>query len=901
MAAARRGRGRGHCDWQHAVYLSGSQYITIDLTTNITASGPTALATTWPSLPDSFKLGVNGAATVGGKLMLFSGGWFVPADGSSPRKKLTDIENWPQTANWVGGLIDAVFYRSSEIQGKTNQIYLYRNSEFIMVNFVSDGSLQDQIVDLGPQPAKNALPASLATSGIDAATLLPVSQYIVYFSGTSVVAEPPNNGASITYYIPALFTKWPATWNPVLNHAPSGRMGNLWCATKDLGLVRHDGEAWSVIPGGGNTASVGQDGTTMVTSATGLYRWNGIGFDPLQSPDGGPLNQVAVGDARHVWVRGPTNAVHSFDPTNNSFAPLNLGDGVPAATHMAANADGTLWHCNNTNPNAFRFITQSAKASTPLQLKGAGIVTRVQKVASTGFGAAHCLAQHNDGSVNVYRYDSPYTFTTAQQYMTGGTVIEQGLGRLYFLNQTNGFVSPDPFENCVVALDAHTGLEVSRSPSTVLGGLPYMSLVFDPVHDLVYVGLASESYNDMGRPGQLLALNARDLTQVIWHFDTPTGIDAMPALQGTSLCLSDRDNNIYLIDTNQALTQIAGGSAVTARWVWQVPTQGLGTRSTTHRVTTPVLANDLVYVAAWDMGTIAPGGNEADGSALYFAQCNLRDGSGGIHEYLGYVGSDQGITLPPNLSAPALGQLRGTDGSEPRVLFINGYHTLYGVNIENKVPLISSTFSLPDGAAQISTGIVYDDGVRLGVPAVAPPDYGKVRIWFGDTNGNLWALGDYLHPTDGTPFLLRKQPIQATPLLYKDSQGGLTVVYGVYDLSPGLHLFGYDPDNGNSAGIDTGVTVPTLFSRTVTNGMLYTSGAQQDVATNIGAQVFGIRLDALPQALRDFVIESQMMQDPDETAPGGNSTDTHPSHSSFARPLSNTSDHRRRPEEPAGA
>ena len=33
--------------------------------------------------------------------------------------------------------------------------------------------------------------------------------------------------------------------------------------------------------------------------------------------------------------------------------------------------------------------------------------------------------------------------------------------------------------------------------------------------------------------------------------------------------------------------------------------------------------------------------------------------------------------------------------------------------------------------------------------------------------------------------------------------------------------------------------------------------------------MFGNRVDTLPQALRDFVIDSQMLQDPDETAPGG--------------------------------
>ena len=42
-------------------------------------------------------------------------------------------------------------------------------------------------------------------------------------------------------------------------------------------------------------------------------------------------------------------------------------------------------------------------------------MTGVHKVASTGFGAAHCLVTQN-GRPQVYRYDSPYIFKTARDY-----------------------------------------------------------------------------------------------------------------------------------------------------------------------------------------------------------------------------------------------------------------------------------------------------------------------------------------------------------------------------------------------------------------------------------------------------------------------------------------------------
>ena len=55
------------------------------------------IATVFPKLPDSFKLGVNGAANVNGTLILFNGGRYVPADGSAPPTTLTSLTNWPQS------------------------------------------------------------------------------------------------------------------------------------------------------------------------------------------------------------------------------------------------------------------------------------------------------------------------------------------------------------------------------------------------------------------------------------------------------------------------------------------------------------------------------------------------------------------------------------------------------------------------------------------------------------------------------------------------------------------------------------------------------------------------------------------------------------------------------------
>lgn len=857
-------------------FFRGDQVLQINNGVAIT----TSIASTFPNAPDSFKLRVTGAASVSGKLVLFNGGRYAPADGSAPAKKLTDLPNWPATPTWRDGVVTGVYSDGGAVtllNGADNVIYID-----LLSGPVFGGS--GKIADL--HQWGKTLPADWLTAGFDAGFQYAVNgqPFDAIFKGTAVAQFDANASvAAKPAYLPVAYPEWPETWHPRLQHAPSGRMANLWVATVAGRIVRHDGEAWQTMPGAGVSAAVGQDGTVMVASQGGLFRWNGSGYDGVGNA--GPLAQVSLGDAGHVWVRNAANQVLRFDATTG-FTAVNLGAGVPNPTHMAANADGTLWHAAAGNPNAFRLISESNNPSSPIQLKGGGIVTSVNKVASTGYGAAHVLATHQDGSTQAYRYDSPYVFKTSQSYSIMSSQFEHGLGCLFFLDAINGFVSGQPFQAVVVALDAHTGREVSRSAPNAPNAAPYRSITFDPIHDLIYVTVASGTSNDQATPGQVLALDARDLTKVRWQFTTPTGIDAAPALNGTQLCFSDRTNRVYLFDTRDALQNSA---APQPKWTWQVPTQGAGPKSDTHVAATPVLANGNVYLAAWDIGTIAPGGNEF-GSALYFAQCNAANGSDGIADYVGFVGSAGGYTNP-NLLPPALGRMSLSDGSTPQAIYLNGILAIHGVNIDAVAqgkPASPIAFNLPDAKSQIGTGIVFDDGTRIDGSAGAAPDPVKARVWFGDTNGNLWSLhpaSTGLTPKDNTPLQVKKAGVVTTPVLYKDPQGGLTVLFGLnQDLvqSP-PSLYGFDPDNGNIAGVSTGVTLPFTLSKTVTNGMIYVGGLEENISTNSVPQVFGIRVDELPQALRDFIIESQQMQDPDQNAQGGSSDPSNPIPPSVAR------------------
>ena len=854
--------------------FKGDQYITVDLTTKTVSSSPTLIAKTWPKLPDSFKLRLTGATSEGGKLVLLCGGWYAYADGSQPPRKLTDITQWPKTPNWVDGLVDAASFTEF---GSANFLYLFRGNEYIGVN------LYLNFVFGPPLPAKNVLPPNLVTSGIDAATYHAVTGDTYYFHGTSVVFAPYAGGTQ-TYYLPQLFKKWPATWHPQLQHAPSGRMGNVWASALDGRVMQHNGEHWAETPGVGSSTSVGQDNSVYVIGTDGgLFRWNGTAFAPQGNL--APLTQVSVGDDAHVWVRDGNNAVHRYIG-NNAFAPVNLGGEVPNPTHMAANADGTLWHCNSAVANAHRFISEASAPSDTIPVKQ-GSVTSVQKVASTGFGAAYCLVtQSGQSQPQVYRYDSPYLFKTAGDSpimgnggdgflasVTGGT-FAQGLGNLYGTQ----FVSLDPGHTLTVrliALDAHTGREVARN-ALPPGTVQYTGLIFDPIHELIYVGTAPWSslpdQTAQTASGQLIAYDARTLA-VKWTFTTAGGIDGVPTLSGTQLCFGDRANTLYMIDTRTALAAANHNQAITPEWSWVVPT-----RSVRHRMSSPVIANGKVYAVAWDFDIQAINGQQV-GNYHYLAICDAATGLNGTTRIGDFIPDDTHKSLAYQflVSAPVLGTTLATDQTETDAVYVNDGFSVFVHALDTTRTPSQSSFALPGG--QISTGFAYDDGSRVtstGLPS-GGPDLTEIRLWFGDSLGNLWSLNYALHSTDSTPKLIAQNTqIVSTPVLYKDPQGGLTVLFGVLDgantLPPGL--YGYDPENGNHASVSTGVTGITMLSAGVTNGLVYAGGVYQPGdPPGSPKQVFGVRVDKLPQALRDFVIESQMMQDPDETAPGGDPTD----------------------------
>jgi len=121
-------------------FFRGSEVVTAEYYQN--TGTPQSIATLFPTLPDSFKLGVTGAVNNNGKLILFKGGWYLPPDGSAPRAKLTDLRNWPTTPNWTDGVIDACWSYGD------NQCVLLRGAEYILVDLDAKANIS------GPYPSQ---------------------------------------------------------------------------------------------------------------------------------------------------------------------------------------------------------------------------------------------------------------------------------------------------------------------------------------------------------------------------------------------------------------------------------------------------------------------------------------------------------------------------------------------------------------------------------------------------------------------------------------------------------------------------------------------------------------------------------------------------------------------------
>ncbi|UBF29989.1 PQQ-like beta-propeller repeat protein (plasmid) [Kovacikia minuta CCNUW1] len=567
-----------------------------------------------------------------------------------------------------------------------------------------------------------------------------------------------------------------------------------------------------------------------------LGGWANGSFTEQPQPAGG-INQVSVGDASKVWIRDGQNNVMQYDSQNQQYSPPNTQ--VGQAAHIGANNDGTLWHCNNT-PDAHRLVSEATAPSEQLTVDAA--VTSVQRVATTGFGSSHCLAQYSDGSQGIYRYDSPYVFKTSNAY-GNATGIISGFGKVYVVPQ---LPNSGNLKDGIVALDVHTGEELATYPTPAMPGYYYQNPVLDPVHELVYV--VSSRYDDApSGHSQLLALDAHTLT-LQWSYSTQNNFESAPVLTGTQLCIGDSTGsveavNVYMFDTNAVLKAVAAGQSPQPLWVQSL--QG------TEVAVTPTIVSNRVYVAVAN----------SEVGANHLVICDATNGT---------VQSTQpiGAGTYSRLKATVVTNSALTDSDLEVYIPVNS-----GIYVVRPFTDQSPAFFSLTDKATVTSGVTYDDGTRVGVLS-SQGAANLTRLWFGDSLGRLWSIDPATaQAVDGTPVQpVVGSPIISTPVIFKDSKGGATVFFGSAgtanqsDETTSWFLYGYDPDNGNLAQLPTGTT--SFFSISpLNNGVVYTGGPGS-TNTNSVPQVFAIRVDMLVQGLRDFIIESQMMQDPEEPAEG---------------------------------
>ena len=793
------------------------------------ASAPAPIASVWPQLPPSFQAGVDGAADVGGVLYLFKAGRYVAEDGTGAVASLTALKGWPTTGGFAGGVVDLVGSGYGD-----SQVVFIRGAQVLIVDFAK------QAVVYGPVDLSagfgGAVLARLRAGGVEAllydGTVSAATIPLRAFTGPSGVAYSGSRAETATSesYLPQAYPGWPTLWNPQLQQAPAGRVGALWAAAGPGtgSLLTHDGESWteSSLPGGAGAVSVavGTDGAVFAAGGSTLYHLDVSGAVPqwqTLATASAPLAQVAVGDAAHVWVRHGDGTVSRYGGNTSAggaFTPADLGTTV---AHVAANADGSLWHCDGSAATAHRFISEGT--APPEALSVAADAGAVQKVASTGYGRGWVLTGQSDNP-QLYAYESPYLFKTGPSYILNGPgVLATGVGAVY-LSMVTDAGEPGVVGH-LVALDALTGQERWRRdvPATT-----FTFPVYDPALQMVYVA---------GTDGWVSALDVHT-GATTWEYQTGSVVDAPPALDGGRLYFGARDGRVRCLDVAKALADWTASKAEpTPLWVTPLPAYA----GTVARMTAPLVAAGELYVGAW---VAVP----HTAQSYQLALCQLDAATGTVDWAVPGTGQTP-VAADPSLLLlfpPVLGQAQFGPDVGPAVI----------ANAEAQLVAVQTVY----------TG---GPGTRLFSPSQDTSFFSGLtlrgnRLFVGANSGKLLIID----PTswsvlDQTPAIggwVATTPVVSGPV------GAETVVYAPY--GPGAaEVRILDVASGTVAVLATGQTAVAATSGMGADGILYVAGAHFQADEGLG-QVFALRMDAAAAAAHDVIAESQLLQDYDEPAGG---------------------------------
>jgi hypothetical protein len=813
------------------------------------------IATFWPDLPKSFQQRVDGAADVNGSLYLFKAGRYVnTAADVSTAARLTAIKGWPSSGAWADGIVDLV----GSGHGESTVVFI-RHDEVLVADMARSEVIWGPThVDQG---FGGDLLAGVTSQGLDTllydGTVQSSNTEILAFGGPSVTKytgsmSPAESAGYLGLYfnLEALSsTLWPSTWNPIFAQGPAGRVHDMW--TYDVlegSVVRYDGRQWSALPLPSNaralSVSAGTDGTVMAVGGSTLYRLDTSGAVPSWQAAGavpGGTQQVTVGDATHAWVRDQSGNVFS----TTDMSQVDLGG---QAVDLGASYDGSIWHCDGSSSNTFRYIG-GAQSQTLAVAPANGAA--VHKVASIGFGTAYCLA-----SGSVYKYQSPYQFKTDgyydQQY---GSTMALGAGHVYITSASADSWSLD-------AIDVHTGApswHFELGAGTFRTAMP-TEPTFDPVNQVVYVG----TVNAAAVPPGLAVLDARS-GNLVGHIPFP-GVGSglwcvQPALHLSRLVVQDMQGFLFAYDTVQLNTALAAGQTPSPLWRVQSPVPSFGLQ-------TLMIARDSVWVS---------GASDMDRPFVTVAQLSISDGTLLATDFLPHVATD-------SLPSPVLGTHVFVENQSP---FFQERPAVLIVSVApdsgGHPQTTAFAFGLnQDGVLQTGTDprYIWSQGLSQPYLLASQPTWSHGVLYFvtapvePNVQGQeclLNALDVNSQPLPGSPWKL--PPIASskfglaipTPLVTVAGASAADDVIVVPTYPSGLTLVW--PGSGAMETLDTQETVITSLTLG-SDGVLYAGGGVARTDGIWPGQVFAIRMNAALQAQRDFIIESELLQDFDDPAGG---------------------------------
>ncbi|MCB0159107.1 MAG: PQQ-binding-like beta-propeller repeat protein, partial [Caldilineaceae bacterium] len=765
----------------------------------------------WSALPASFLLQVDGAAAFAGELYLFQGGRYVAVAGGNAPVALTSVAGWPMTAAWADGVVDAVGVAEVATTGvAAPAILLFRSGEYVALDPTAKTvSAPQPITALVTDPALLAvvnagfgsLRVAAGTGGAD----------VIVVQDARIWTLPAGGALGSTYANALAPTRLPR-----LARAPEGRLGALWGVTADAQVYTHDGTQWSSVvtpaelSGSTVSLSVGADGTVVVVQ-TGvgpgarIYQYDAASaawalLDTLAFYWSSTVEQVAVGSAEQIWLRNADQTVWKVMP-GEEYPMANLGAG---ATHVSANADGTLWHVDGQSANVYRYISE---AQSPSQAIGSG-GSPATRVTSIGFGDAHLLTNANQ-TVTLYDYSSPYVFKTSTLFPGGTppnpllTRLASGAGMLFMV------LSGDA--PAAVAVDSKNGVQLWSV------ALHAQTLIFDAGRHLVYVPADD---------GTLYALDATT-GAAVWTFAYSGVVSGQPALVGGNLYLAT-DTNLYALNLDTARAQAATNTPVTP--LWSSPITPFGDPDNIR--TAAFVTSNHIYLLQINAllgkaGAVKLTALEVqNGSLLWATTISVM-----------IKGSDQPLGLSLYNAMSSLGQAVFEAGAQPEpAILLMAYNAIVAIRL----------------ADQGQTTNYVEPGSNNGYIRFAQL---QDVVYAGDFVGNLYAYDLALNPVPNSPIPAGNGMMLCGPTAMIDADGNMLIVGG---FSNDQSLIAYSPATGNVTQLATNHATPADI--VIDNHGIALVATNSDWDADNG-QLFGIRLDNALQADLAFVIESELMQD----------------------------------------